>query len=99
MERIAASVVGHGVVRTIISPKAAASATVPACALPPSAHTSACVRSEFGDLTPKKTSWSAFVAQAVPSVPPTFPAPMIAIFTIRSSLGNVSGATANAELN
>jgi hypothetical protein len=80
MERMAASAPFHGVAKTIISAKAAASAGVPACALPPSVRSSARTLSDLGSRTPKKISSPAFCAQAVPSVPPTLPAPMMASF-------------------
>jgi hypothetical protein len=38
-----------------------------------------------GFLTLKKISWPAFCAQAVPSVPPTLPASMIASLILQSS--------------
>ena len=80
MERMAASAPFHGVAKTMMSAKAAASAAVPACALPPSVRSSARTLSDLGSRTPKKISWPAFCAQAVPSVPPTLPAPMMASF-------------------
>ena len=54
IERMAASVAGHGVDSTMMSANAAASAAVPARALPPIARSSACVLSAFGSRTPKK---------------------------------------------
>jgi len=79
-ERIVASAPFHGVASTMTSADAAASAAVPARALPPSERTSACTFSDCGLRTPKKISCPAFCAQAVPRVPPTLPAPMMASF-------------------
>src|SRR5262245_49555162 len=76
--RRASSAAGHGTVSATTSARVTASLTFVARALPPvSASNSSSLRSA-ASRTPKTTSCPPF-AQATPSVPPTFPAPMIAI--------------------
>src|SRR5579863_2255421 len=84
-ERMAASACGHGVVSTMKSADAAASAGTTARALPPILLNTACVFSAAGLRTPNKMSCPAFCAHALPSVPPTLPAPMMAIFMVEPS--------------
>src|SRR6185295_10687022 len=79
---IAFSVAPHGTVSTTTSPNAAAAATEPAAARPPSLvieATSAPTFASPASRTPNRISCPA-PAQPRPSAPPTLPAPRIPIF-------------------
>src|SRR3989442_819009 len=80
----------QGTARTTISAAATAFRTLAACALPPESFSSSSSFRSWGSRTPKTTSCPR-AAHAFPSVPPTLPAPMIAIFIPRSSSAAVHG--------
>src|SRR6185312_10213680 len=74
----------YGTTRKITSPKATASAVVPARAVGPAAATSPL--SSSGCREENITGWPSF-ANKVPSAPPSRPAPMVAIFILDKFAG------------